>query len=191
MAGDAFVGECRMAGREILAGFFIAGAVAALVPPTFFESVFPQGLPGPIGAVVHAVIAVLADVVTVIGSLGNGPLPAVLWDNGVAFAGVLAFLASDFVVPPSLKINANYDGWRFALYLGAIFTVAAVVTGVAVHGVFSLVGLVPPQQAPAIDQAPFKVDYPLVLNVLAATAAVALAVVRRSGERRPATGAPA
>lgn len=129
--GDAFVTEWRMAGREILIGFLIAGAVAALVPGELFATVFPRDLPGWLQAPLHAVIAPFVAVATVIGSMGNGPLAALLWQNGVAFAGIMAFLGADFVVPPAFKINANYYGWPFALYLAGVFAVAAVVSGTA------------------------------------------------------------
>ncbi len=39
--GDRFVMEWRMAGKEILFGFLVAGAIAALVPRGLFETVFP------------------------------------------------------------------------------------------------------------------------------------------------------
>ena len=110
--GDRFVIEWRMAGKEILAGFLVAGAIAALVSQDVFEAVFPRIGPDWLQAILHAVIAPVAAVLTVIGSMGNGPVAALLWENGVAFAGIMAFLASDFIVPPSLKINANYYGWR-------------------------------------------------------------------------------
>ena len=141
--GDAFVGEWKMAGREIIVGFVVAGAVAALVPDSVFEAVFPRQLPAWLQAPVHALIAPLVAIATVIGSMGNGPLAAVFWQNGVALAGIMAFLAADFVVPPAVKINANYYGWRFASYIGAIFAVAAVISGTLLQGLFSVLGLIP------------------------------------------------
>lgn len=59
---------------------------------------------------VHALLVPVLAVLTVIGSMDNGPLAAILFQNGVAFGGIMAFLYSDFIVSPSLKINANYDG---------------------------------------------------------------------------------
>ncbi len=97
--GDRFVMEWQMAGKEILFGFFVAGAIAALVSPQVFETVFPRVGPEWLQGVLHAVIGPVAAVLTFIGSMGNGPLAAILWENGVAFAGIMAFLASDFVVP--------------------------------------------------------------------------------------------
>ncbi len=40
--GERFVMEWQMAGKEILFGFLVAGAIAALVPRSVFETVFPR-----------------------------------------------------------------------------------------------------------------------------------------------------
>jgi uncharacterized membrane protein YraQ (UPF0718 family) len=184
--GDAFVGEWRMAGREILIGFLIAGAVAALVPPAVFETVFPPGLPAALQAPLHAVIAPFVAFATVIGSMGNGPLAALFWQNGVAFAGVMAFLASDFVVPPALKINATYYGWRFALYLGVIFAIAGAITGTVVQGLFSVLGLIPERTVNLVELAAFALDHTFWLNVVALGVTGALLWARRRGQRAPA-----
>lgn len=84
--GDRFVMEWQMAGKEIAFGFLVAGTIAALVPREVFETVFPRVGPEWLQAVLHAVIAPVAAVLTFIGSMGNGPLAALLWENGVAFA---------------------------------------------------------------------------------------------------------
>ncbi len=186
--GERFVMEWQMAGKEILFGFLVAGAIAALVPRSVFETVFPRVGPEWLQAVVHALIAPIAAVATFIGSMGNGPLAALLWENGVAFAGIMAFLAADFVVPPSVKINANYYGWRFSLYLAAIFTAAAVISGVVLHALFAFTGLIPDRDLRLAEQANFELNHTFVLNLVAvAVAAVLLGLKRRS--TRQASGA--
>ena len=187
--GDRFVMEWQMAGKEIAFGFLVAGAIAALVPREVFETVFPRVGPEWVQAIVHAVIAPLAAVLTFIGSMGNGPLAALLWENGVAFAGIMAFLAADFVVPPSLKINANYYGWRFALYLAAIFTTAAVISGVVLHAVFALVGLTPDRDVKLAERATFELNHTFFLNLLALAVAVVLLGLRRSRSKHEQAGA--
>lgn len=44
--GGSFLMEWRMVWKELLIGFAVAGAVAALVPRSFFEAIFPQGQHG-------------------------------------------------------------------------------------------------------------------------------------------------
>jgi hypothetical protein len=149
-----------------------------------FETVFPGAGPEWLQAVLHALIAPLAAVLTFIGSMGNGPLAALLWENGVAFAGIMAFLAADFVVPPSLKINANYYGWRFAAYLVAISTVAAVISVVVLHGVLALVGLTPGRDVRLAERTGFELNHTFVLNLVALATAGVLLGLRRAKSRR-------
>lgn len=106
--------------------------------------------------------------------MGNGPLAAILFKNGVVFGGIMAFLYSDFIVPPSLKINASYYGWRFAAYLGVVFAVAAAVSGVIVHGAFALAGLLPQSAKDIEELASFAIDYTLFLNVFTVAVSVGL-----------------
>lgn len=178
--GSAYVGEWRMVWKELLIGFTVAGAIAALVPDSVFEAMFPRGDSAwlvPLQALLAPVLAVL----TFIGSMGNGPLAAILAENGVVFGALMAFLYADFVVPPALKINANYYGWRFAGYLGLVFSVAAVVSGVIMHGLFGLAGAVPSGARNLDELTAFRVDYTLFLNIGAlAVAAVLVVAARRS-----------
>ena len=125
---------------------------------------------------------------TIIGSMGNGPLAAVLWENGVLFVGIMAFLYSDFVVIPSLRINARYYGWRFAAYLAAVFTGSAIGAAILVYALFSFLGLIPEPKAGQVQQlAQFRIDYAFFLNfaALALTAALLwLAWRRKSGRQK-------
>lgn len=130
-----------MVWKELLIGFAVAGAVATLVPREVFQAIFPSDLPAALLVPLQTLLAPVLAVLTFIGSMGNGPLAAVLAGHGVVFGALMVFLYSDFVVPPALKINANYYGWRFAGYLGLVFAAAAVVTGVIVHVLFALVGI--------------------------------------------------
>jgi uncharacterized membrane protein YraQ (UPF0718 family) len=176
--GSAYVGEWRMVWKELLIGFTVAGAIAALVPDAVFEAIFPRG-DSPWLVPLQALLAPVLAVVTFIGSMGNGPLAAILAENGVVFGALMAFLYADFVVPPALKINANYYGWRFAGYLAVIFSIAAVATGVVVHGIFAAVGALPTGARNLEELTAFKVDYTLFLNLAAIAVATALALLAR------------
>lgn len=179
--GRGYVMEWGMVWKELVIGFTIAGAVATLVPRSFFEAIFPTGMSSLLLVPLHALLAPFLAILTFIGSMGNGPLAAILFKNGVVFGGIMAFLYSDFVVPPSLKINANYYGWRFASYLGIVFALAAIVTGIVVHGLFALLGLLPESAKAIEDLAAFRVDYTLFLNVFAlGVSSVLVYAARRS-----------
>ena len=181
-AGSSYVAEWRMVWKELLVGFLVAGAIAALVPASVFEALFPQGDGEWWVVPVQALLAPVLAVLTFIGSMGNGPLAAILASHGVVFGAIMTFLYADFVVPPALKINANYYGWKFAGYLGAIFTAAAVATGVVVHALFAVLGLLPTEAKDVQELATFAIDYTFWLNLFAlAAAAVLVTLSRRAG----------
>jgi hypothetical protein len=132
-------------------------------------------LPEVLLVVVHALLGPILALLTIIGSMGNGPLAAVLWENGVLFAGVMAFLYSDFVVIPSLRINITYYGWRFAAYLAFVFTTSAVLAGITIHALFWALGLIPQPKPGAVEQlAQFSSNYVFFLNMAAIVVTVAL-----------------
>ena len=180
--GTAYVGEWAMVWKELLVGFTIAGAIAALVPKSFFEALFPTGGPTWYLVPLQALLAPVLAVLTFIGSMGNGPLAAILAGHGVVFGAIMAFLYADFVVPPAIKINANYYGWRFAAYLAVIFSVAAIVAGIVIHAVFAIVGIVPSGGRDVAELATFAIDYTFWLNALSiAVAAVLFKLARCEG----------
>jgi hypothetical protein len=102
---------------------------------------------------------------TFIGSMGNIPLAALLYGHVVSFAGVMAFIFSDLVVLPVLRINAVYYGWKMSLYILLLLLSGLVVVSIILH--YSMVWLdVLPRigavQAPA-KQEFFSFDYRFVL----------------------------
>ncbi|PZR60535.1 MAG: hypothetical protein DLM53_12385 [Candidatus Eremiobacter antarcticus] len=109
----------------------------------------------------------LIAIVSFVCSIGNVPLAAVLWASGISFGGVLAFLYADLIVLPLLDIYRRYYGWRMALYIGLIFFVTMVLSGILMDLVFSALHLVPaasPHLASDVDT--FKINYTFWLNVL-------------------------
>lgn len=165
--GVTYLNEWKMVWKDLLFGFVIAGGVATLVPDNVFKAIFPQDLVPALLVPIHALLGPLLALLTVIGSMGNGPLAAVLWENGVLFSGIIAFLYADFVVIPALRINANYYGWRFAAYLGLIFSISAVGAGIVIYLLFKLIGLIPEAEAGRVQElAQFKTNYVFYLNLI-------------------------
>ena len=184
--GVTYRGEWRMVWKDLFFGFLVAGAVATLVPDAVFQAIFPRELPPLLLVPLHALLGPVLAVLTIIGSMGNGPLAAVLWENGVLFAGIIAFLYADYVVIPSLQINASYYGWRFAAYLAFVFTTSAVGAGIIMHALFWALGLIPEPKAGRVQElAQFAIDYTFWLNLaaLAVTGALLWVGWRGAGAR--------
>jgi hypothetical protein len=169
-AGRYFVMDWSMVGKDVALGVVIAGTLAAVVPSSWWEALFlsagsGQGSPGVIleNVIVGPVIAMLSCVC----SVGNIPLAAVLWNNGISFAGVVAFIFADLVTIPMLLVYRRYYGWKVALSYGAFLLVGMVVAALAVEGLFTLVGLVPEAGGGAgATRDYFAWDYTTVLNLI-------------------------
>ena len=163
--------EWDMVWKDVTVGFTIAGIVAAFVPRSFFETLFlgvGSGDSFTFGQILeHTVVGPVAAFFTFIGSMGNIPLAALLYQNGVSFAGVMAFIFSDLVVFPILRINATYYGWRMSLFILLTLFVALVGTTLLLHYGFDLFGILP-QGGSASDQKQdfFTIDYTFFLNLV-------------------------
>ena len=162
--------EWDMVWKDVTVGFTIAGIVAAFVPRSFFETLFlgvGSGDSFTFGQILeHTVVGPVAAFFTFIGSMGNIPLAALLYQNGVSFAGVMAFIFSDLVVFPVLRINATYYGWRMSLFIMLTLFVALIGTTLLLHYGFDLFGVLPETGSASDKQQNFfSLDYTFFLNV--------------------------
>ena len=179
-----FVMEWAAILRDLVVGLFIAGAIAAWVPDSFWRTFFFDGHPlasklwGP-------VIGPLVAVVSFVCSIGNVPLAVVLWKGGISFGGVVAFIFADLLILPVLSIYRKYYGWRMTAFLAATFYAAMVVAGYLVEFVFGGLGLGPDQARAKIPMDGVSWNYTTLLNIAFLLLAAALLVrFLRTGGRR-------
>ncbi|RNL64551.1 permease [Zhongshania marina] len=168
-----YVMEWQMVWMDVLIGFTVAGVIAAFVPDSFFQALFlgsggeQAANPGFISVLAQTLIGPFAAFLTFIGSMGNIPLAALLFGQGVSFAGVMAFIFSDLVVLPVLRINAAYYGWKMALYILSLMLIGLVCTSIVLHYGLVLLDMLPtPGQTTITDQDHFKLNYTFVLNII-------------------------
>ena len=182
--GRRYFMEWKMVWKDVTFGFTVAGVIAAFVPAAFFQTLF-VGSDAEGGATwwqvaLHTLIGPVAAFFTFIGSMGNIPLAAILFGSGVSFAGVMAFIFSDLVVFPVLRISARYFGWKMALYVLAVFLASLVVTALTLHLAFDAIGIIPRHDSAKAQQTEpaerFTIDYTFWLNLtfLAVSALFAL-----------------
>nr|WP_255682065.1 permease [Natrinema sp. SYSU A 869] len=140
--------EWDMLWRDILLGFLIAGLLAALVPNAWWTAVFGVGAEGSVVWLVsNVILGAVVGVVTFLCSVGNVPFGVVLWQNGVSFGGVLAFIFADLLILPLVQAYRRYYGARMAAVIFVAFFLAAVTAGLAVQLLFGGLGLIPPVSA--------------------------------------------
>lgn len=169
LVGHKFVMDWKMVWEEILIGFTIAGFMAVFVPETFWARLFLFELEGTVPQILivveNALVAPFVAAATFIGSMGNIPLATVLNANGVLFAGIMGFIYSDLMVPPLVEINARYYGWRVALYIAGVMFVSIVTTALTLHGVFTVLDIVPESARAMEETSRFAIDYTFWLNL--------------------------
>lgn len=103
-----FVMDWASLWQDILVGLLIAGALGAWVPQSFWQAFFLTNHPfwakiwGPI-------VGPIVGILSFVCSIGNVPLAAVLWNGGISFGGVVAFIFADLIVLPILDIYRKYS----------------------------------------------------------------------------------
>ena len=170
--------------RDIAIGLVAAGMLAAWVPDSWWRSLFLTHH----GAWAHVwgpIIGPLVAVLSFVCSVGNVPLAAVLWNGGISFGGVIAFVFADLIILPILDIYRRYYGLRVAGFLFATLTAAMVAAGLVVGYLFDWLGLTPSGRHAKVENASTAFGW----NITSALDIVALAVSAALVWRFFATGA--
>ena len=160
-----FVMEWAAVIRDIVAGLLIAGAVAAWVPNSFWRHLFLVGHPA-LARVWGPLIGPIISMLSFVCSIGNVPLAGVLWNGGISFGGVVAFIFADLIIVPILAIYRKYYGARMMLFILAVFYVTMAVAGYIVELVFGGLGLIPSGRDAKVVQASVQWNYTTVLNII-------------------------
>jgi uncharacterized membrane protein YraQ (UPF0718 family) len=170
-----FVMEWAAVIRDVAGGLLIAGAVGAWVPDTFWRHLFLTGHPLAArlwGPVIGPVISLLSFVC----SIGNVPLAGVLWNGGISFGGVVAFLFADLIIIPILIIYRKYYGTKMMLVILGIFYATMVIAGYIVEFLFGVLGLIPAERDAQVAAQAVQWNYTTVLNIIFLLLAAALLV---------------
>jgi uncharacterized membrane protein YraQ (UPF0718 family) len=151
--------------KDIVVGLLLAGALAAWVPYSFWQSFFLTDQPV-LSTLWGVIVGPLIAVLSFVCSIGNVPLAAVLWNGGMSFGGVMAFIFADLIVLPILNIYRKYYGGKVSLFLFATFYTAMAAAGLVIDLVFKAFGLVPTHRNATVVEASIQLNYTTVLNVI-------------------------
>nr|WP_083212485.1 permease [Mycobacterium malmoense] len=171
-----FVMEWMAILRDLVIGLLIAGAIAAWVPGKFWETFFLADDPG-LATLWGPIVGPFVAIVSFVCSIGNVPLAAVLWNGGISFGGVIAFIYADLLILPILNIYRKYYGTRMMLTLLGTFYAAMVAAGYLVELIFGATRLIPQQRNATVMEASISWNYTTWLNI-AFLAVAAVLVIR-------------
>ncbi len=170
-----FVMDLLAVWKDIAGGLLIAGALAAWVPKDFWKEFFLVS--HPVAAKVWGpIVGPIVAVISFVCSVGNIPLAAVLWNGGISFGGVIAFIYADLIVLPIIDIYRKYYGWKTAGLIVAVFYVAMALAALLIELLFDLLGLIPSQRSAQIVETSISLNYTTVLNVIFLAIALLLVV---------------
>jgi uncharacterized membrane protein YraQ (UPF0718 family) len=168
--------------RDVVLGLLIAGAIAAWVPETFWQSFFLTDHPT-LAAIWGPIVGPLVSILAFVCSIGNVPLAAVLWSGGISFGGVIAFIYADLLIIPILNIYRKYYGTKMMFVLLGTFYLAMVAAGYLVEIIFGVANLIPEQRDMMVMQQGISWNYTTWLNIafLILTALLLIRFVRTGG----------
>src|SRR5712675_426224 len=149
---------------DIAGGLLIAGAFAAWVPAEFWRSFFVVDHPL-VAKLWGPIVGPRVAVISFVCSVGNIPLAAVLWNGGISFGGVIAFIFADLIVLPILNIYRKYYGLKMAGFLFVTFYAAMAGAALIVESIFGILGLIPAQRNARVVETSITWDYTTRLNI--------------------------
>ncbi len=159
-----FVMDWAAVWLDIVGGLLISGALAAWVPHQFWQSFFLVDHPL-LATVWGPIVGPLVAVISFVCSVGNIPLAAVLWNGGISFGGVIAFIFADLIVLPVLNIYRKYYGLKMAAFLLVTFYAAMAGVALIVELLFGVLGLIPQERRATVVEASVTWNYTTWLNL--------------------------
>jgi uncharacterized membrane protein YraQ (UPF0718 family) len=160
-----FVMDVLAVWKDIVIGLLLAGILAAWVPQDFWKTFFLAS--HPVAATLWGpIVGPLVSVVSFVCSVGNIPLAAVLWNGGISFGGVIAFIYADLIILPIIDIYRKYYGWKVTVFIVGIFYIAMAGAALVLELLFNLLGLIPQQRNSQIIETSITFNYTTVLNII-------------------------
>jgi hypothetical protein len=161
--------------KDIAGGLMLAGALAVWVPKDLWKAFFLASHPT-LAKFWGPVVGPLVAIASFVCSVGNVPLAAVLWNGGISFGGVIAFIFADLITLPILDIYRKYYGWKMMCFILATFYTAMFGGALVIEFVFQAAGWIPERANARIVEAAVTLNYTTILNVIFLILAAALLI---------------
>ncbi|MDP9048575.1 MAG: permease [Bacteroidota bacterium] len=157
-----FYMDVNMVGKDILIGVVVSAVMMVLVPDAFWKSLFLTGnstLPHFLVLAWNTIIGILIAIFAFVCSVGNIVLANVLWQGGISFGGVIAFILSDLVTFPMLMVYRKYYGLKTMWYLLIIFSVSIFITALLLDYSFAALHWIPKSPVHSMDMQRWKFEW--------------------------------
>jgi uncharacterized protein len=149
-AAGYFYMDVMMVGKDILIGVAMASVLMVVLPSAFWKALFLSDnshLPHLAVLAWNALVGIVIAVLAFVCSVGNIVMATVLWQGGISFGGVIAFILADLVTVPMLMVYRKYYGLRTMWFLLITLTGCIFVTALLVDLSFGALHWIP--QSPA------------------------------------------
>ncbi len=170
-----FVMDWASVWKDIALGLILAGAAATWISNSAWNGLFLSAHPV-VAKIWGPLVGPLVSVVSFVCSVGNVPLAAVLWNGGISFGGVIAFIYADLIIIPILNIYRKYYGKRMAAFLFVTFYAAMALAALLIELLFQVLGLIPTQRNALVAPTTITFNYTSVLNLMFIAIGIVLVV---------------
>ena len=160
------MGDFLMLRWELIIGFVVAGLAMKVVPFSFWKALFLSGH-GFWSTLENVIVGPVLAFISFVCSVGNVPLAAALWNAGITFGGVIAFIFADLISLPLVLIYRKYYGTKMALKLTLIFWLVMSVSGLITEGIFSAVKAIPMHMSMSMGDKHFGLNATTILDAVA------------------------
>ena len=89
-----------------------------------------------------------------------------MWNSGISFGGVIAFIFADLIVIPILDIYRKYYGLKMSAFILGTFYCSMTLAALGIEFLFQEAGLVPSARRARIVDASVSLNYTTVLNII-------------------------
>jgi hypothetical protein len=150
--------------REIVVGFAVAGVLSVAVPAGFWNAVFLHGHGG-LATIENAIVGPFVAIISFVCSIGNVPLAAALWKDGISVGGVMAFVFADLISLPLLLIYRKLYGVQLTVRLLGVFWLVMSVSGLVVEELYRAAGILPATRPHHVATEHLGWDHTTILDI--------------------------